>query len=329
MRSVRNIVRRERSGGNHISLKRIFNRRNVTSLQTLVAALDIEDVYRQKGGQFGVGSPISFTAKNAAGTYVQNYQVGYAVKPLGGPPEFFTLYKASIQLAAVKCFGAEDDWSEEDEPYLIVSVFSVNPNFDGEDSLVMTKVIRANRIKPGDIFGQALTIGNISVVAGDGIRIHMALFEQEGGDPEEVKAAIERELREAVKKGAQALATAVAGGDIPLGGVGEKIGDHPITLFITSGLSSIIAPLIADDVLGEKVLHIPASELINIAIDPTDKSSRARFNSSVMTTPELGPGVRFNFPKDHFDRRWLFEGGGGSYKVYLKVTPLVEPKPII
>src|SRR5207245_338876 len=77
-----------------------------------------------------------------------------------------------------------------------------------------------------------------------------------------------------------------------------------------------------DQIGGEKVLSIKASKLVELAIDPSEPGSLDKFKRSLLTTSELGPDIEFNFPTDHQDRRWLFEGGGGSYKVYLKVTVL-------
>lgn len=328
MRSVREIVKKVGVIGSPVSLRSVARERKVDSLLALSASLDIEEVYRQKGGQFGFGPPVGGVSLTSDGSYVQNYELGFATKPLGAPPGFFETYEASVQVAAVKCFGTEDP-SGEDEPYLVVSVISVNPNFKGEDELLTTKIIRAEGVRTGDTFGNGQTIGTEKVVAGEGLRIHLALFEHEHGEPEKVREEIEKILKEAVKKGAEALVKAVAGGDVPLGGTVGEITDNPLVIALTRGLSAAIAPLIADDQIGgEKVLSIKASKLVELAIDSSEPGSLDRFKRSLLTTTS-DPDIEFNFPIDHLDRRWLFEGGDGSYKVYVKVTPrkVILPVP--
>ena len=244
---------------------------------------------------------------------------------MSGPIQFVSSYAASVEIAAIKCFGTEDP-SGEDEPYLIISVISINPNFAGEDELVTTKIVRADNIHAGDMFAVGQTIGSAKIVAGDGLRVHMALFEHEHGSPEDVRKQIEDTIREAVKKAAQTLTTLA---DVPLAGSLGEVASNPIVIALTEGLSALITPLLADDQIGgEKVLPLKASQLVDLALDETKPESVQGFQKSLMTTPEIGPDIEFNFPADHEDRRWLFEGGGGSYKVYLKVIPTRNAFPV-
>ena len=126
-----------------------------------------------------------------------------------------------------------------------------------------------------------------------------------------------------MKKGAEAIAAAVTKGTVPTGGTAGEIADNPLVVFLTRGLSKLITPILADDQIGdEKVLKVKASKLIGLAPGQGPDALEGR---KMMTTQELGNGkIEFNFPEDHLDRNWLFEGGAGSYKVYLDIKTSVE-----
>jgi len=78
---------------------------------------------------------------------------------------------------------------------------------------------------------------------------------------------------------------------------------------LTLGLADVIADALADDLLAEHELVIPAANIKSL-------TDQGQFSQSFRTKPqEPGLDVQFNWPPREQDEP-LLSGGGGSYKVF-------------
>lgn len=288
-------------------------------VQIPVVANSIRNFYRRTGGSLGpLGAPVSNIQSRPDGSYVQNYQLG--VITLDNPnatPESFTQYGTSVTISAVKCFGTEDPGGV-DEPFVIVSLISVNPNFGGTDTLVLTKRTEIlENVKAGDVIFERRTIGDVIGFPGSGIRIHVAIFDHEHGDADELRKKINAVLEDVARRGANALAGAAAANDPKLAGaIGDitsfEVGGVKPFSILTAGIADLITDVLADDLIGEYEFFIPAQDIKEWADDP------AKYAASLKTSPDLPSRIRYNWPPKAEDEH-LFSGGGGSYKIYFNI----------
>ena len=90
--------------------------------------------------------------RRADGSYFQRYTLGTLnLSTLDAEPTQIEGLVASVKVATVKCFGT-DDPGGTDEPYLIVSVMSVNPyphGLQGSSITVRTPIL--NDVRQGDV----------------------------------------------------------------------------------------------------------------------------------------------------------------------------------
>lgn len=279
------------------------------------AALMIDDFHRRTGGDFGpLGSSIGPIIHQSDDLYVREFQLGKVKTDGVNATQGQGNYRATVSVAAIKCFGTDDVTT--DETYAIISLISVNPSQVGEDQLVKTIKIGPQNVQQHDTFGAGATIGEIFPV-GTGIKVHVALFDRESGDPEEVRAAIEEQLKELVKQGAAAIGGAVFGGDIPLAGTTSDIFQNKLVNFLTGTLSGLIADWVSDDFIDEKEFLVDAGTLRTWA-------TQAGFEASIRGSNDLPNDIILNIPKTPEDENLkVFTNGDATYKVYL----LVQSKP--
>ncbi|MEU6622035.1 hypothetical protein ABZ926_14880, partial [Streptomyces litmocidini] len=286
----------------------------------------VRDCYRRTGGSLGpLGEPIG-ALKRGDGIARQEYLLGSITLSVADLiPKVETHYEAKVKLAAVKCFGTEDPGGT-DETYVVVSLTAIDPNRAGSDQLVQTfRTEIDNNVEGGKVFFKERNIGAVRAFPGSGIRVHVAIFDHESGDANQIRDKIHAFLKDAAKQGAQLLAGAAAGGDPRLAGaLGDvtnfEIGGVKPFELLTFGLSDLIANALADDLIGEHEFVIPAPNIVELT-DPD------RFTASFRRHPEtLGSDVQFNWPRTDADEV-LFSGGGGSYKVYLTITPVTVTEP--
>jgi hypothetical protein len=289
----------------------------------------VRDLHRRTGGKFGpLGALIRELRQNPDGSLVREYQLGeIRMANADAIPEAFTKFAVEVSLAAVKCFGTEDPGGE-DEAYAVISLISVNPNFGGVDVLVKTtRTEIQNGVEAREVIFKQRTIGEVEAFPGSGIKIHVALFDHESGDANALRDRIQAVLNDAAKKGAQALAAAAAAGDPKIAGpVGDVIdfeigGVKPFKL-LTGGLAQLLTNILADDLIDEHEFFIPAEHIRELALDG------AKFNASFRRTPELGNDVQFNWPRTAAEEV-LFSGGGGSYKVYFQIVPIIKERRLV
>ncbi|MEZ4869323.1 MAG: hypothetical protein R3C14_48825 [Caldilineaceae bacterium] len=320
MRSIKELVHSEVPGQASISIRSLLHNYGVGSLVGLIAAHDIDVAYRTRAyDRFGpLGEPIGGVFSQDGRTYKRDFQLGSIIKPLGEDCKGSTKYKVYAQIAGIRCYGT-DDPGGTDEPYLVATLININP-MKGEDQTINTKLFGPFQTRAGQTFCKAESLGEGEIPAGTGIRIHMALFDKEGGNHEEVREDVEEYIREAVKTGAVAIATAVGAGDINTASsvAGDALNSKPAR-WITAGLSHAVADIWADDFLGEKVYHITASDIQRLSTSDS---------LNVRNDPGLDPDVVYNFPKDPNNRAWLFDEEGATYRVYVMVqvsSPIETP----
>ena len=286
----------------------------------------IQRFYRGTGGSLGpLGPPAGDIVRNSNGGVSQQYLLGEIhLNDIDGVAQGSTQFEVEVELSAVKCFGTEDPGGT-DETFVIVSLTSINPNFSSGDSLVLTQRTEIiNNVTGGAVIFKKRPVGRVRATGG-GLKIHVAIFDHESGDANDLRDQIHRVLEDSARQGAQLLAGAAAGGDQRLAGaVGDvtefEVGGVKPFKILTLGIADLLADLLSDDLIGEHEFIIPAQNIKNLA-------DQEVFNVSCRRKPqELGADVQFNWPVREADEP-LLSGGGGSYKVFFTITPIKITRP--
>src|SRR5262249_29542200 len=164
MQSLKAVAKQDGFTSFPLSLKQVFQKYNVHSALDYIAAHKLSDVYRQCCGSASIlGSPRGPVTRQPDGSYLQNFGLGVMdLKITAGDPVVIKQHQATVQLAAVKCFGT-DDPSGTDEPFVIFSIVSIDPTqitTHGGAMTVRTEIV--NDISGQQIFlddGRMLTTG--------------------------------------------------------------------------------------------------------------------------------------------------------------------------
>ena len=287
-----------------------------------------------RGGLRPLGVLLGGLTKAANGSYQQKTQLGsISLTDVSASPSGQTEYAADVTLSAVKCFGTQDRIS--DQTYAIISLFSMNPNH-GPDKLVKTtRTPIQDNVKVNNVIFKMQTIGDL-IPAGSGIGIHIAIWEHESGDADEIRDETTKALEDAVNKGAAALASAASAGDprVSAGTIGnitdfEVLGVRPFHI-MTLGIAKLISSILADSMVGEHFFFISAADLVELA-------EQKKFEASIRKNPELPFDVVMNWPPRPEDEP-LFTDGAGTYKAYflirgrvtfgVTIPPLVAVKQV-
>ena len=260
-----------------------------------------------------VGSPSAPVARTEGGGFVQPHTFGSIIKPLGAPPTIADRFHVTVRLAGVRCW-ATDDPSGNDEPYIISSVYALDPR-EAEKAAQTTRIGNpgVGEVDAGRVFAQNQDLAIDFAVPGDGdIRIHFELYDEETvSDPEKAKQLISKEAQAGIATGVVALTAAnplvggVAGGVVALAKASGLLDAF------TDALGSV-ANIFADDRLGILDLRVPNEFLAKLRDDPQslDKKSDA-----------IG-GATYNFPqlpedKSEAGQSWFFdEDGRGTYRPF-------------
>lgn len=300
----------------------------VHSFRDAIAANAVQDLHRRTGGIFGpLGVPLSSLTKAADGSYGQGYQLGSIhLTDIGAVPTAVNNYEAEVTLSAVKCFGTQDA-DGSDSAYAVISVVSVDPNFNGSDKLALTtRTEIQDNVHAHDVIFKGSTLGIASAFPGSGISIHVGIWDHESGNADEIRDKINSVLEDAARKGASALAGAAAANDPTVSGgtVGditdfEVGGVKPIQL-LTVGIAGAIANAVSDDLVGEHTFLVPALNVVDLA-------DQGKFSDSIRTSPDLDSDVQFNWPPRPEDE-FLFSDGKGSYKIYFKIRGILKSQPV-
>jgi hypothetical protein len=280
-----------------------------TSLREAIAAQEIRKFHEVSLGILVVGSQVGSTREVANGAYEQRYEFGSILKPLDGPPMYATRYLVTIDIAAIKCFGT-DDPSGEDEPYIVVAVYGIDPLV--RERAVQTNEIHFGPVRETAIFAQGRPLMPSPIfIPGDGkIQLNISLWDEEAARP----VALQEKWQE--------TATALILGGLTL--LNPFVGAAAASLetakgVVTDASRELIAAVsdffgVSDDHLGTREFSITADFLKRLIAD----------GSGLPRTSPSIPGIRYNFPElpetpDATGRSWLFEGGGGSYRIFLSV----------
>jgi hypothetical protein len=286
----------------------------------------INKEWRKRGGpnEIGqLGKPLDEVLDNGDGTFTRRFEFG-ALRTMGGQMDEVLLDEGTIcdiDVAAIWCFGT-DDPGGSDEPYLIITAVSPAGAFDDRGNIVKTwKSQTFEGVEPG-VFATDLPAFRDLPVGPRGISLKLVLMEHEHGDEEDLRKKIE----EKGKKLADEIMDAAA----LLGGlnVDDQMKKQAMDSEILSTLGDISVDLLVgflkDDKIDEKTWQLPGALLKQWADDPE------AYKNSAVDHENMPAHVKTNFPREGIhDMHWLFSGGGGSYKVFLRVTPknyLIGPK---
>lgn len=321
------------------------NHYGVSSLVEAYAAYLADDLHLRCGGVFGdLGAPIGAVEMQPNGDAIQKFQLGRInipsaalLRPLDIAPAAIGATRtiaAQVELQGVHCFGTEDPGGS-DEVFAIISVYSINPNGIGEDKLVST--FRTNiqeNVNPGlnILTGYTVSGGNAVVFSGSGLRIHVLLMEHEYGDPDELKERIQAALEAGARKGAEMLAKQPLAG---VGGAAQDFIDLDIGGFkpfkaLLGGVSSVLADWLGDDLIGGHEFVIPAAVFAEWASQRTEINGSVHYprweDSFKKSSPPPNLYIPINWPRANDEP--LFNLGGGTYKVYFKITPVFIEIPV-
>jgi hypothetical protein len=330
MQSLKEIAKQDGFVSFPLSLKQVFQKYNVHTALDYIAAHKIGDVYRQCCGSAStLGSPRGAIARRPDGSYFQNFGLGVMdLKTTSADPVVIKQHQATVQLAAVKCFGT-DDPSGTDEPFVIFSIVSVDPTQITTHAGAMTvRTEIVNDISGGQIFfddGRMLTNAPIDV-SGSGLHIGVAVYDHDLGDPDKISDTIAQAMEEAAKKAAQVFITAAAAADPKLNGPIGDFTDYSILgvkpfKFIADAITGLFG--FGDDEVGTHTFQLTEDQLLDFAQDP-------KFRADVDGLPSQDS---FNVPTPDDFEASLIRGGGssGSYKVYLRVRvierDIIKPPP--
>jgi hypothetical protein len=187
----------------------------------------------------------------------------------------------------------------------------------GIDPLVRERAVQTNEIHFGDVDeraifaqGHPLTLSPIFIPGDGNLQLNISLWEEEAARP----AALQETWQE--------VATTLILGGLTL--LNPAVGAMAAALEVAKGVVTdasreLITAVsdflgVSDDHLGTREFSITADFLKRLI---EDGSGLPR------TSPSI-PGIRYNFPElpetpDATGRSWLFEGGGGSYRIFLSV----------
>jgi hypothetical protein len=148
-------------------------------------------------------------------------------------------------------------------------------------------------------------------IPGDGnLQLNISLWEEEEASPAALQDTWKETATAAILAGLTALNPAVGGAAAALETAKGVVSDASRELI--TAVSDFLG--ISDDHLGTRELTITADFLKRLIAD----------GSGLPRTSPSIPGINYNFPElpetpDATGRSWFFEGGGGSYRIFLSV----------
>lgn len=302
----------------HACLNEILHHFGVKCLSAAVAASEIAEFHRRTGANDGpLGAPKGGLVRQSDGAYSQSFQFSTVLRPLDGPITADSRFLARVRVAALRCFGTEDPGGE-DEPYIILTLYSFDPTQNAEQqvkSILLGPESGVNSSSKNVVF-EAREIGE-AFVTGRGFRIRADLWEHESGSPEEVRNDVEDKVIAGVRVGLSKLADVIG-----LGAAGEALAGVFADV-VGKGITAAIVGIFGDDHIA--TIDFPVSGKFLEQVASGDGLSK----SLITAEPELPKRIFFNFPQDHREKNWLFEGGGGSYKAYFSISAVGVPLPIL
>ena len=303
------------------SFRDLAHVRRTSSMRGLVSAhrasQEIARFHAENLGVLTVGSPLGPTQQLEGGAHEQRYSFGSILKPLDAAPTIPVRFVVTIDISAIKCFGTEDP-SGEDETYLVATIYAVDPM--ARERAVQTKRIDFGSITEKQVFGQGHQLVEGFFVPGDGsIRIHVGLFDEESGSQNDLEKKWADTAKVGIIGGLAAINPALGAGALAVEEATGLITD------VSNVLGGAVAEIFGDDTVAVRDLDIKADFL---------KRLIAEGSNGLPRTSGSIPGIGYNFPElaegGDEGRQWLFEGGGGSYRIFFTVRagPLtLSPSP--
>ena len=311
------------------SLKVMLSHYGVRSCIEAIAAQEIEQFHSKNLEILTVGSPTSPVRRTAEGGFQQPYTFGSIIRPagVGTFPDVGDRFHVTVTLAGVRCFGTDDpgvilfDPDATDEPFLIASVFTIDPR--EKDKSSKTTLIDPDRgVGKGDVFGQNSDLAVDIAVPGDSdIALNVQLFDRELiTDPEKARNAISDAHTAGHVAAVSALTAIIPPAGLIAGAVLAVAQATGLLKTFSDGIGSLITSLFSDDHLGTMDLRITNDFLRKLRDDPKslDRTSNA-----------IG-GETYNFPQLPEDdseagKSWMFRREGkGTYRPFFRVV-LTEP----
>lgn len=288
----------------------------------------IDKEYVKRGGPSNIGllgTPLEEVQDHGNGTYSRRFEFGKLSTRDMDPVVTEEVYVADIDIAAIRCFGTEDPGGlfkpAEDEPYLIITAVAPANAFLAGYQANVVKTWRSQTfsgIRAGEVFATDISVFRNILIGPHGISLKLLLMEHEHGSEEDLRRRIE-------EKGA-ALAREIIDAAAILAGLNldEQTREQALDSDILDTLGDIsvdtLTALLQDDKVDEKTWLVPGATLKTWA----DDGGAYQRSHVVYPNGEIPPYIKTNFPYEGiFDRTMLFSGGGGSYKVYLRVTPKI------
>ncbi|WP_329013465.1 hypothetical protein [Streptomyces sp. NBC_00690] len=265
----------------------------------------INAFYREQIGALVVGDSQGLAALGSDGNWRKPFTFGSIIKPLSGDPKIDTRYVVTIDTAAIKCFGTEDP-SGEDEPYIVVIVYAVDPL--QRERAVISKRIDFAEVQEGEVFGVGHQLAEGFFIPGDGrIRIRIALYDREAGASDHLEKKWSDNAKAGIIGGLAAFNPALGAAAY---GIEEATG---LVSDISSLLGDAMAEIFGDDKIDDCEFDLHPDFLQRLI---ANGSGLPRHSDSI-------PGIAYNFPElsegGDIGGSWLFSGGGGSYRIFMSV----------
>lgn len=303
------------------TLRDLARLRGASSLRALLADHSIEQFHMSSLGILTVGSRVGDVRVLPNGGFEQRYTFGSITKPLGGPPIIALRYQVTIDIAAIRCFGTEDP-SGTDEPYVVAVAYGLDPLI--RDRAVQTNEIHFGEVHKDAIFaaGRPLMMSPITIPGDGSIHLILSLWDEEKARPR----VLQEKWRDA------ATAAILSGLTLLNPAAGATAAALETAKGIVTDAARELITFVSDDLLGIADDHIGTHEF-SISSDYL----RRLFDDGggmPRTSPSI-QGINYNFPElpeteDPTGHSWLFEGGGGSYRIFLSVRvgePAFSPSP--
>ncbi len=214
-------------------------------------------------------------------------------------------YGPIVEYAGLRIVEPNEQW---DDPYTIFSVFTLNPMNRGVDELVSVKKIGPRKdLAEGVDFRDTHTVwGNGQVIGGTGIKIAIVAYDQDLGDPDDVRAAIEEKVKEYAREATEAIAVAFGAGSEEA----EKIAGSELVTWAARLVSIGIVELLdlGDDEIGHHTRDFGLRELAELG-------TQDGYDAAVKFTPG---GIEYTHQAD-------LKSKNGHYIVYYRVRTVQIP----
>ncbi len=261
--------------------------------------------FGQSKGPFGfpVGE-VQFVGKKAVRHYrggdIDVGAVDSGAKPMeaGGLP----VWEITVTYGGFKCLeeSSSDQLSDTDEPYFIVSVWNAG-------KIPVTKKLGPyENIAKGDSKSVPQPLGG--KLSPDPLFIHVAAFEHDFGDPDDIEKAIQDKLVE-LAKAAEALAAGLGADAADGGGIGPAAGAGTVSGLMASPIvGAVVFGIVAIMDLGDDYISEGGLDAFTHPDEVTEAS---------VHLPKIGD---FGTMDNGYNKKIEIDGGDeGKYELYFDI----------